>query len=68
MQRHTSGPAGGGCPEAVQFYTQMIVAYPDLAEVPFETNPDYGVVTRYNGMPAIRYNRMMVDCQPAPNI
>ncbi|TRW81253.1 protein kinase [Mycolicibacterium sp. 018/SC-01/001] len=64
----TSGDVAGGCPTMVQFYTQMIVAYPDLTEVPFETNPDYAVVTRYNGMPAVRYNNLETDCRPTPNI
>lgn len=56
-------PARSGCPTDLFYYTQMIVAYPDLAAVPFELSPEYAVTTRYNGMPAIRYNSLDVNCR-----
>lgn len=63
-----SASTGDGCPTAMLFHSQMIVAYPGLEEVPFDTNADYAVVTQYNGMPAIRYNKLTVRCRATPNI
>lgn len=69
--RFTGGsptPPDSGCPATVLFYSQMVVAYPDLAEVPFEFSSDYAVVTRYNGMPAIRYNSLDTNCRPTSQL
>lgn len=59
----SSAPEGSGCPTDLSYYTQMVVAYPDLTEAPFEMNSEYAVTIRYNGMPAIRYNSLDVNCQ-----
>ncbi len=64
----TSAPVGSGCPTTHLYYTQMIVAYPDLAAVLFDLSPNYAVTTRYNGMPAIRYNNLDINCQASPNL
>jgi hypothetical protein len=59
------GPADSGCPTSVLFYTQMIVAYPDLTAVP-EFDPRFGPstsgVTEYNGMPALFETSLKPAC------
>jgi hypothetical protein len=54
----------------------MIVAYPDRTEIPFpvptpEPTSDptalRAVVTKYNNMPAVRWNNLPIDCN-SPNI
>ena len=65
-----SAPVGSGCPATHLYYTQMIVAYPDLAAVPIEFNPgsEYATTTRYNGMPANRYNSLEINCEAGPQL
>lgn len=63
-----SAPVGSGCPSDLVFYSQMVVAYPDRTAVPFELGPTYAVTTRYNGLPAIRYNHLDVNCDAGPQL
>jgi hypothetical protein len=56
----TAAPAGSGCSTDYRYYTQLIVAYPDLTTVPNDGRG--GTVTTYNGMPAVRFNNLEVIC------
>jgi serine/threonine-protein kinase len=54
-------PADSHCPTGLRYYTQLIAAYPSGPA------PDVGASvnvtpTRYNGMPALRWNNLQPDC------
>jgi hypothetical protein len=72
----TSASGDSHCPTTFRYYTQMIVAYPDRAEIPFPVpTPDQtsdpkvltAVVTKYNNMPAVRWYNLQIICN-SPNI
>jgi hypothetical protein len=47
-------PTGPACPAGVQFYSDLLVAYPD--ETPPWLQPNGPDVTQYHGMPAVHYD------------
>ena len=59
-------PPDSGCPTTFRYYSQLIVAYPDLTEIPDGLPGPYmpfaGTDTKYNGMPAVRYNDLEIIC------
>jgi hypothetical protein len=61
----TSPPPESECPTTFRYYTQLIVAYPDLTAIP--SGVSYGTDTRYNGMPAVRYNDLEMLCSEDHN-
>jgi serine/threonine protein kinase, bacterial len=68
VELHFTGAAApspeSGCPAGLRYYTQLIAAYPsgpapDLGVPSTEITP-----TRYNGMPALRWNNLQPWCLP----
>jgi serine/threonine-protein kinase len=58
-------PGGSGCPRDIEFYANMILAFPK-SEPPLEANMP--ALSRYNGMPAIQYSSISDPGPPIQNM
>lgn len=72
----TTAPTDSRCPTTYRYYTQMVIAYPDRTDIPFpaassdatsDPTAMTSIATRYNNMPAIRWNNLEIFCD-SPNI
>ncbi len=59
-------PPESSCPNTFRYYSQLIVAYPNLTAVP-QGLAYTGIPERYNGMPALRYNDLELLCTTGHN-
>jgi serine/threonine-protein kinase len=55
-------PPESNCPTGVRYYTQLIVAYPSGAAPDLGSSVARDTPTRYNGMPALRWNNLQPYC------
>lgn len=55
-------PEDSNCPTGLRFYTQLIAAYPSGSAPDIGASVANVTPTRYNGMPALRWNNLKPYC------